>query len=159
MSNLPMTREGFDKLQEKLHHLEHVERPRLEKALGDAREMGDLSENSEFDAAREGLWLVDQQVADIKDRLSRAVILDPSKLPTDQVAIGATVEVKLTKGGALETFHLVGEGEGDPLNDRISVTSPIGSALIGHKVGDSVEALVPVGKLKMKIVKISYGNV
>ncbi len=159
MSELPMTREGYEKLKERLRHLEDVERPRLEKALGDAREMGDLSENSEFDAAREGLWLVDQQVSELKDRLSRASILDPSKLPHDSVAIGASVTVKDTKSGDKEMFHLVGEGEGDPMNDKISVMTPIGQALLGHKVGDTVEAEVPVGKLKFKILKIEYGNV
>ncbi len=159
MSNTPITREGYEKLKERLRHLDDVERPRLQKALGDAREMGDLSENAEFDAAREGLWLVDQQIGEITDRLARAEILDTSRLPTDSVAIGASVDVKEVKSGEKEVFHLVGEGESDPMSDRISVLTPIGQALLGHKVGDVVEARVPAGKLKFKILKITYGNV
>src|SRR5437870_9006012 len=147
MDRVPMTREGFEQARKRLEHLKYVEMPRVQKALGDAREMGDLSENAEFDAARSELWNLDQMIAELETKVSLAEVIDASKLNLDTVAIGALVKVEDVDRRAKDEFLLVGEGESRDGLDTVSVTSPLGQALIGKKVGDIAEFTAPRGKI------------
>lgn len=152
-----MTPEGYEQARKRLDHLKNVEMPRVQKALGEAREMGDLSENSEFDAARNELWNLDQMIADLETKLSLAEIFDPKKMNLDTVAIGAHVKVEDVDRRAKDEFLLVGEGEVRDGMDTVSVTSPLGSALIGKKAGEVAEVQAPRGKVRYKIVSFKYG--
>ena len=156
VERVPMTQEGYDQAEKKLYQLKNVERPRVEKALGEAREMGDLSENAEFDAAREELWNLDRQIGELEQKITLADVVDESRLPKDTVAIGATLEVEDVEAKAKESFMLVGEGEIRSGIDTVSVGSPLGHAFIGHKTGDIVEVQVPRGVLRYKIISFKY---
>jgi transcription elongation factor GreA len=157
MDRIPMTPEGFEQARKRLDHLKNVEMPRVQKALGDAREMGDLSENAEFDAARNEMWSLDQQIADLETKISLAEIFDPKTMKLDTVAIGAYVKVEEVDRRAKDEFLLVGEGESREKVDTVSVTSPLGSALIGKKVGEIAEVQAPRGLMRYKIVSFKYG--
>ncbi|MBI3857182.1 MAG: transcription elongation factor GreA [Planctomycetes bacterium] len=157
MDRIPMTPEGFEQAKKKLDHLKNVEMPRVQKALGEAREMGDLSENAEFDAAREEMWKLDTMIGELETKISLAEIFDPKKMQMDTVAIGATVKVEDVDRRAKDEFMLVGEGEIREGVDTVSVTSPLGSALIGKKVGELAEVQAPRGKVRYKIVSLKYG--
>lgn len=156
MERVPMTPEGYEQLEKKLHHLKNVEIPRLQKALGDARELGDLSENSEFETARSEIWTTERIIAELQDRLGRAQIIDTSKAPTDSVAIGALVKIQEVGAKKPEEILLVGEGETRKEYDCVSVSSPLGSAFIGKKIGDVAEVQAPRGTLKFKILEFRY---
>ena len=157
MDRVPMTREGFEQARKRLEHLKYVEMPRVQKALGDAREMGDLSENAEFDAAREEMWKLDTMISELETKVSLAEIFDPKKMNLDTVAIGATVKVEDIDRRGKDEFMLVGEGEIREGVDTVSVTSPLGSALIGKKVGETTEVQAPRGLVRYKITSIKYG--
>lgn len=157
MDRIPMTREGYEQMKKKLERLKNVELPRVQKALGDAREMGDLSENAEFDVARSELWNLDQAIADLETRVALADIIDASQMKTDTVIIGALLKVEDVDARRKEEFMLVGEGEIRKDVDTVSVTSPLGQAFIGKKVGEIVEVQVPRGKLRYKIIEFRYG--
>ncbi len=153
-----MTPEGFEQAQRKLSHLKNVELPRVEKALGAAREMGDLSENAEFDVAREELWNLEQQISELENKVALADVIDPSRLlKQDSVAIGAFLKVEDVDSRKEEEFLLVGEGEVRRDVDTVSVTSPLGQAFIGKKTGDTVEVEAPRGKLRFRILEFRYG--
>jgi transcription elongation factor GreA len=156
MDRVPMTREGFEQAKKKLDHLKYVEMPRVQKALQEAREMGDLSENAEFDAARNELWTLDQMIAEMETKVSLAEVIDASKLNLDTVAIGAKVKVEDLDRKAKDEFLLVGEGEVREGMDTVSVTSPLGQALIGKKVGELAEVQAPRGKIRYKIIAFKY---
>jgi len=156
MDRVPMTQEGFEQARKRLDHLKNVEMPRVQKALQEAREMGDLSENAEFDAARNELWNLDQMIADLETKLSLAEVIDASKLNLDTVAIGANVKVEDLDRKAKDEFLLVGEGEVREGMDTVSVTSPLGQALIGKKVGELAEVQAPRGKIRYKILSLKY---
>lgn len=151
---IPLSQEGFDKLQEKLSWMKEQERPRLEKALGDAREKGDLSENAEFDVARDELWLIDSKIDDLEQKLACAYIVDKSKLPKGQVAFGSRVRVKDRDTGDVEVYVLVGEGESDPMRNRIATTSPLAQGMMGGKVGDVLKIQTPGGVLTYEVLGI-----
>ena len=153
-----MTPEGFEQARKRLDHLKNVEMPRVQKALGDAREMGDLSENAEFDAARNEMWSLDQQIADLETKISLAEIFDPKTMKLDTVAIGAFVKLEEVDRRGKDEFLLVGEGEVRDDVDTVSVTSPLGQALIGRKSGDLTEVLAPRGRIRYKIISFSYGS-
>jgi len=157
MDRVPMTREGYEQVRKKLDHLKNVEQPRLQKALGEAREMGDLSENAEFDAARSELWNVDQMIADLETKLALADIIDASKLNLDTIAIGAFVKVEDVDARRKDEFLLVGEGEVRNDVDTVSVSSPLGQAFIGKKAGEVAEVQAPRGKVRYKILEFRYG--
>lgn len=157
MDRIPMTPEGYEQAKKRLEHLKNVEMPRVQKALGEAREMGDLSENAEFDAARNELWNLDQMIADLETKISLAEIFDPKKMNLDTVAIGAFVKVEDVERRAKDEFLLVGEGELRDGVDTVSVMSPLGSALIGKKVGEVAEVQAPRGRVRYKIVSFKYG--
>jgi transcription elongation factor GreA len=150
----PVSQDGFDRLREKLRHLKEVERPRLEKALGDAREKGDLAENAEFDIAREELWLIDGKIADLEQKVACAYIVDTSKLPKGQIAFGCRVKVKDKDTGDVEVFELVGEGEADPMRNRISTTSPLAQGMMGGKAGDVLKIQTPGGVVTFEVLEI-----
>ncbi|MCE9584887.1 MAG: transcription elongation factor GreA [Planctomycetes bacterium] len=152
---VPMSPEGFEQGRAKLQHMKEVERKALEVRLGEARELGDLSENSEFESARADLWLLDQRVAELEDRLARVQVVDPNSQPKDAVLFGAKVKCVDTKSKDVELFELVGEGEADPMNNKISISAPIAQALIGKKVGEIAEVKAPRGIIRYKIVAIT----
>mgnify|MGYP001594101339 CR=1 FL=1 len=156
MDRVPMTREGFEQAKKKLDHLKYVEMPRVQKALQEAREMGDLSENAEFDAARNELWNLDQMIAEMETKVSLAEVIDASKLNLDTVAIGAFVKVEDIDRKGKDEFLLVGEGESREKMETVSVTSPLGQALIGKKAGEIAEFTAPRGKIRYKIVSFKY---
>ena len=157
MDRVPMTPEGFEQAKKKLDHLKNVEMPRVQKALGDASEMGDLTENAEFDAAREEMWKLDTMISELETKVSLAEIFDPTKMKLDTVAIGATVKVEDVDRRGKDEFMLVGEGELREGVDTVSVTSPLGQALIGKKVGEVAEVQAPRGQMRYKITSIKYG--
>jgi transcription elongation factor GreA len=157
MDRIPMTPQGFEQMKKRLDHMKNVEMPRVQKALGEAREMGDLSENAEYDAARNELWNLDTMIAELETKISLAEIIDPKTLKLDTVAIGAHVKVEDVDKKGKDEFMLVGEGEIRDGVDTVSVTSPLGSALIGKAVGEIAEVQAPRGKIRYKITSIKYG--
>jgi len=153
-----MTPEGYEQKKKKLDHMRNTELPRVQKALQEAREMGDLSENAEFDAAREQLWNLDQMINDLESQLSMAEIIDPSTFKMDTVAIGAKVSIQDLGTKKKDEFLLVGEGETREDVDTVSVMSPLGQALIGKKVGEVAEFQAPRGLTRYKITAFKFGG-
>lgn len=153
---IPMTRIGYDKLKTELEHLKNVEMPKIEKQIGAARAEGDLSENAEYHGARESQGMLQAKINLLSDKLSRASLVDVSKLPKDQVAFSATVVVKDLDFGDEEVFTLVGAGEEDYDEGKINVTSPLAQGLLGKKVGDVAEIEVPAGTNRFEILEIRY---
>ena len=136
---IPMTRTGYDKLKAELAHLEQVEMPKILERIGKARSEGDLSENAEFDGAVESQGMLQRRINLIREKLSRALLMDAKQAPVDEVAFGSTVVVKDLDLGDQEQFTLVGAGEEDYAMGKILVTSPLAQGLIGKKAGDRVE--------------------
>jgi transcription elongation factor GreA len=158
MDRIPMTRTGYEKLKGELDHLEHVEKPKILEGLATARAEGDLSENAEYHGARESLGMLQARINAMRDKLSRAVLVDPTQVPKDAVSFGATVKVKDLDLEDEEEFTLVGAGEEDYSVGKILVTSPLAQGLIGKKIGDSVEIQVPMGKTRFEILEIRYDS-
>jgi transcription elongation factor GreA len=152
---IPMTREGYDKLKTELDRLRNFEMLEVTKRVATAREMGDLSENAEYHAAREDQGILQARINDLSDRVARAVIIDPSSLPKDTVAFGSKVKVMDLDMDEEETFELVGPGQENPDNGRILSTSPIGQGLIGRRKGETVAIPVPRGTIRFKVLDIS----
>jgi transcription elongation factor GreA len=150
-----LTREGYEKLVKELEHLKTTRRRELSRAIGEARAHGDISENAEYDAAKEAQGLNEKRIAELEAKLATANILDDENISKDEVLIGATVKLKDMDCGDVLEYRLVADEEADYAANKISVTSPVGSALIGHKEKDVVEIRVPAGVLKYKILKIS----
>jgi len=149
-----LTREGYEKLREELEHLKKVRRPQLSKDIEVARAHGDLSENADYDAAKEALTKLQRRIADTENKLRTATIVDDAAIPTDKVYINAKVTLKDMEEGDEFEYTLVGADEADPVEGKISVFSPIGQGLLEHKAGDVVEIKVPKGTVKYKILKI-----
>jgi transcription elongation factor GreA len=152
---IPMTRDGYDKLKAELDRLRSSEMIEITKRVAAARDMGDLSENAEYHAAREDQGILQARINDMSDRLARAVIVDTSALPKGTVAFGSKVKVMDLDIDEEETFELVGPGQENPDKGRILTSSPIGQGLIGKKKGDTVEIPVPRGTIHFKILEIS----
>lgn len=152
----PMTAEGFTRLEAELRHLKSVARPEVIKAIAEAREHGDLSENAEYHAARERQSFIEGRVAELEDRIARAQVIDPSKLSGDTVKFGATVRVVDEDTDEEATFQIVGETEADVKAGKIAVTSPIARALIGKQMGDSVEVATPKGTRAYEILEVGF---
>jgi transcription elongation factor GreA len=152
---IPMTRDGYDKLKTELDRLRHFEMLEVTKRVATAREMGDLSENAEYHAAREDQGILQARINDLSDRIARAIIIDPSNLPKDTVAFGSKVKVMDLDMDEEETFELVGPGQENPDKGRILSTSPIGQGLMGRKKGETVEIPVPRGTIRFKVLDIS----
>ena len=150
-----MTEEGLKKLKEELQFLETVERPRIIAAIAEAREKGDLSENAEYDAAKEAQGALETKIALLKARLMDARVLNTADLSTDEVKLLTKVRVRQKNTGMEKTFQLVTEGEANIAEGKISISTPIAKGLLGKKVGDVAQIQVPVGLLEFEILEIS----
>jgi len=151
---IPMTREGFEKLKEELRRLENEEWPAILKEIEEARAHGDLSENAEYQYAKEKQGQIDAKIRHLKDRLSRAEVIDPSTMQGESAGFGATVIVTNLQTNQEVKYTLVGPDEADVISGRISIQSPIGRALIGKKEGDQVSVETPGGLRSFEIKKI-----
>jgi transcription elongation factor GreA len=152
---IPMTREGYDKLRADLDRMQGSEMIEVTKRVANARSMGDLSENAEYHAAREDQGILQAKINELKDRLSRATIVEKSNLPSDTVVFGARVRVKDLDYDEEEIFELVGPGDEDYDNNKILITSPIGQGLLGKRVGEQAEIPVPKGTIRYEVLEIS----
>ena len=150
-----MTAEGLQKLKEELQRLEAVERPRVIAAIAEARDKGDLSENAEYDAAKEEQGMLESKIAQLKGRIMDARIIDRSTVSTDEVQILTKVRVRVKKTGAEKTYQLVTEGEANFAEGKIAVTTPIAKGLMGKHVGDVAQVKVPAGIMEFEILDIS----
>ena len=155
VDKMPMLAEGYEKLQNDVRHLKSVERPSIIDAIEEARGHGDLSENAEYHAAKERQGQVEAQIADLEDRISRAMVIDPTTLSGDKVVFGATVQL-LDENDKPIKYQIVGETEADARIGRISYNSPLGRALIGRTVGEEVEFSAPSGDKYYEIAKIEF---
>ncbi|MFZ9413281.1 MAG: transcription elongation factor GreA [Alphaproteobacteria bacterium] len=156
MDKIPMTKEGYARLEAKLKTLKSVERPAIIRAIAEAREHGDLSENAEYHAARERQSLIEGQIADLEDKLARADTIDVSQLTGKQVKFGAHVVLADEDTGKEAKYQLVGQEEADIDRGLLAITSPLARALIGKQPGDSVEVVTPTGSRAYEIVKVSF---
>lgn len=155
---IPMSREGYEKLKAELDRMQSTEMIAITKRIAAARELGDLSENAEYHAAREDQGMLQARIDALKDKLSRAYVVDKNSLPSDAVVFGARVTVKDLDLGGEEVFELVGPGDEDYDNNKILTTSPIGQGLLGKKVGEVAEIQVPMGKLRFEVVQIAFAD-
>ena len=153
--SVPMSRDGYNKIKAEIEELEAQVEVVTEK-IAEARAEGDLKENAEYHAQRENQGMLMAKIAERKDKLARASIVDVSQLPKDEVVFGCTVTVEDMEYGDEEQFTLVGAGDEDYDNGKILVTSPFGQGLVGKKVGETAEVEVPAGKLQFKILKIEF---
>lgn len=149
------TAEGLKKLRDEIEHLKSVERPKASQAIADARDKGDLSENAEYDAAKEAQGLLELKIAKMEEILANARLIDESQLDVSKVLVLSTVKIKNTTNNMEITYTLVAESEADLKAGKISVTSPIGKGLLGKSVGEIAEIKVPNGTLKFEILEIS----
>jgi transcription elongation factor GreA len=156
MEKVPMTVDGFKKLEAELHRLKVEERPRIIQQIADAREHGDLAENAEYHAAKEAQGLNEAKVAELEDKLGRAEVIDTSKLSGTTVKFGATVTLEDEDSGDKVKYMIVGEHEANVREGKISIASPIARALIGKGKGDSAEVTTPRGSRSYEILKIEY---
>jgi len=149
------TVEGLKKLQDELHELESVERPSISRQIAEARDKGDLSENAEYDAAKDAQGLLELKISKLKELISTARIIDESQIDNSKVFIRSTVKIKNLKNNAAMQYQLVAESEANLKEGRISVDSPIGKGLLGKKVGDFAEITTPAGPVKFQILEIT----
>jgi transcription elongation factor GreA len=155
---IPLTRNGYDKLVKELDYLKGEKRRSISKEIGEAREKGDISENAEYDAAKEAQALNEKKIADLEHKLSMARIIEEKDLTSDKVSLGTTVRVKDKASGEEFSYMLVSEEESDFEASKISASSPVGRALVGKKIGDVVDIKVPAGTLKYEILEITLGQ-
>ncbi|NTW99059.1 MAG: transcription elongation factor GreA [Geobacteraceae bacterium] len=153
---IPLTKESFESLQEELKRLVREERPKVIQDISEARDHGDLSENAEYDAAKNRQGFIEGRIQEINGKLARAHVVDLSGLTPDKVVFGCTVTVYDTASEEEVTYKIVGEDEADIKLGKISCTSPVGKALIGHKLDDSVRVIVPSGTKEYEIIDIKY---
>ena len=149
------TEKGLKKLRKKLDQLKDVERPRASQAIAEARDKGDLSENAEYDAAKEAQGLLELEISKLEETLSNARIIDETKLDTSKVLVLTNVKIKNLNNSASMEYKLVAQSEADLAKGKISVDSPIGKGLLGKKVGDIAEISIPNGNVKFEILEIS----
>jgi transcription elongation factor GreA len=152
---IPVTAEGKRKMQAELEAL-NLRLPAIAKMIEEAREKGDLKENSEYHAAREEMSMTNARIGEVKSKLANAQVVDESQIDTSRIAFGAKIDLVDLKFKEVETWQLVGEGEDDPLENKILTSSPMGSALLGKKVGDTVVVKAPAGDIKFKVKAVSY---
>jgi transcription elongation factor GreA len=156
MDKVPMTVSGYASLEDELKRRQQVERPRIIQAIAEARSHGDLSENAEYHAAKEAQSLNEGRIAELEDKLSRAEVIDVSKLSGSTIMFGATVTLVDEDTEEKKVYQIVGEAEADVKAGRVSITSPTARALIGKKVGDTVEVNTPGGGKSYEILKIAF---
>ena len=156
MIKIPMTADGLQRLEEEMRHLKQVERPAVIRQIAEAREHGDLSENAEYHAARERQSFIEGRLGELEDKISRAEVIDVSKLSGKQVMFGATITLVDEDTDEKASYQIVGPDEADVKSKRLSITSPLARALIGKKVGDSVEVTTPSGSKSYEIVRVAF---
>ncbi|WP_133648057.1 transcription elongation factor GreA [Paraburkholderia flava] len=157
MSTIPLTKRGADQLRDELQRLKSVERPSVINSIAEARAQGDLSENAEYDAAKEKQGFIEGRIADIESKLAGAQVIDPSSLDADgRIVFGATVELEDLGSGATVTYQIVGDDEADLEHGLISVSSPIARALIGKSEGDVASVQAPSGVREYEIIAVRY---
>jgi transcription elongation factor GreA len=156
MEKVPMTMEGYRRLETELHRLKAEERPRIIQQIAEARDHGDLSENAEYHAAKDAQGMNEAKVADLEDKIARAEIIDPSKLSGTSVKFGATVTLEDEDSGDKVKYKIVGEDEANLRDSKISISSPIARALIGKSKGESAEVTTPRGARSYEILKIEF---
>ncbi|MGR4870056.1 transcription elongation factor GreA [Variovorax sp. LARHSF232] len=157
MATIPITKRGAEKLKQELHRLKTVDRPWVITAIADARAQGDLSENAEYEAAKDRQGFIEGRIQDIEGKLSAAQVVDPSSVDAGgKVVFGATVELEEEESGEAVRYQIVGEDEADLKHGLINVSSPIARALIGKEEGDTAEVQAPGGIKRYEIVGISY---
>jgi transcription elongation factor GreA len=149
------TEEGLKELRDKLDHLKDIERPRASQAIGEARDKGDLSENAEYDAAKEAQGMLEMEISKLEETLSNARIIDESKLDSSKVLVHSMVKIKNLTNSATMQYKLVAQSEANLAQGKISVDSPIGKGLLGKKLGDIAEIEIPNGNVKFEILEIS----
>jgi len=154
--SIPLTKESYESLQEELKRLIRVERPKVIHDIAEARAHGDLSENAEYDAAKNRQGFIEGRIQDLNGKLARAYVVDLSNMKPDKVVFGSTVTLYDTASEEEITYKIVGEEEADIKLSKISCTSPVGKALIGHKLDDSVKVTVPAGTKEYEIIDIKY---
>jgi len=157
MSTIPITKRGAEMLKEELHRLKHVERPAVVQAIAEARAQGDLSENAEYDAAKDKQGFIEGRISEIEGKLSAAKVIDPSDLDAGgRVVFGATVEMEIEATGDVVTYQIVGDDEADLKEGKISIGSPIARALIGKEAGDVAVVQAPGGERSYEIIEVRY---
>lgn len=150
-----MTAEGYKKLTEELAELEGVQRPLISKQIAEARDKGDLSENAEYDAAKEAQGMLEMKIAQLKDTIASARLIDESRINTNEVQILTRVKIKNVKNGQIMTYMIVSESEANLKEGKLSVTTPIAKGLLGKKVGEIAQVKVPSGIMEFEIMEIS----
>ena len=151
------TKEGLQRLKDEVHQLETVERPKISQQIAEARDKGELSENAEYDAAKEAQGLLEAKISKLKNTLANARLVDDSKIDNTKVYILSTVKIRNTKNNAEVTYTLVAENEANLAEKKISIDSPIGKGLLGKSVGDIAEVQVPAGIIPFEVLEISRG--
>lgn len=154
--SVPMTREGYQRLQEELKRLIREDRPKVVQDIAEARGHGDLSENAEYDAAKERQSFIEGRIQEINDKLARAQVINPAELDTDKVVFGARVTLFDVDSGNEVTYQIVGEDEADLKFGKISINSPVGKALIGHRLDEEVTVKIPSGLKTYEVIDIKY---
>ncbi len=155
MAAVYLTEEGYKKLMDELNRLEGVERPEISRQIAEARDKGDLSENAEYDAAKEAQGLLEMKISQLKTTIANARLIDESKLNTDSVQILTKVKIRNTKTKQEMTYMIVSESEANLKEKKLSITTPIAKGLLGKKVGDIAEVTAPNGKMEFEIIDIS----
>lgn len=151
-----MTREGYKKKMDEIAYLESVKRPEISRAIAEARDKGDLSENSEYDAAKEAQGMLEMKISQLKDLVANARILDESKLNTEEVQVLNKVKIRNVANGMTMEYTIVADSEANLREKKIGASTPIAKGLLGHKKGDVVEIKVPAGTMKFEIQEISF---
>ena len=158
MNNVPMTVAGAARLKDELQHLKSVERPAVIQAIAEARSNGDLSENADYEAAKERQGFIEGRIAEVEGKLANAQIINPAEVNAEgRVVFGATVELDDRETGSKVRYQIVGEDEADIKASKVSITSPIARALIGKEEGDIVEVQAPAGAREYEILSVAYG--
>jgi len=157
MTTIPITRIGAELLKDELQRLKHVERPSVINAISEARAQGDLSENAEYDAAKENQAFIEGRIKEVESKLSAAQIIDPSLIDADgKVVFGSTVELEDLETGQRMRYQIVGDDEASLENNKISISSPIARALIRKEAGETVAVITPGGQREVEIIKVQY---
>ncbi|MDR2423772.1 MAG: transcription elongation factor GreA [Prevotellaceae bacterium] len=150
-----ITEDGLQKLRQELEHLKSVERPEISRQIAEARDKGDLSENAEYDAAKDAQGMLEMKISKLENMISNARVIDESKIDLSKVQILSKVKLKNLQTQASMEYTLVAEAEANLKENKLSVGTPIAKALLGHKKGDIVEITIPAGKMKLEIINIS----
>ena len=149
-----MTKEGYKKKMEEIAYLESVKRPEISRAIAEARDKGDLSENSEYDAAKEAQGLLEMKISQLKDLVASCRIIDESNLNNEEVQILNRVKIKNVANGMTMEYTIVADSEADMKAKKIAISTPIARGLLGHKKGETVEITIPAGKVRFEIIEI-----